>query len=77
MRTNGFPNTLLVHVLREGMEWKYAYLLTQADARTGVEGEEDERIRHEIFLHPLVKETIRVELKSWQVFQNINFNRSI
>lgn len=45
------------------MESRGAYLLAEADARAGVEGEEDERVGGEVLLHALVEEPVGVELQ--------------
>ena len=37
------------------------HLLTETDTRPGVEREEDERVGHEVLLHALVDEPLRVE----------------
>lgn len=37
-------------------------LLAEANARAGVEGEEDERVWREVFVEPSVEEAVRIEL---------------
>ena len=41
-----------------------ADLLAEADSRTGVEWEEDERVRNEVFLYTFVNEPIGIKLLS-------------
>lgn len=45
------------------MKSRGAYLLAEADARAGVEGEEDERVGREVLLYALVEEPVGVELQ--------------
>ena len=42
-----------------------AHLLAEANARPGVEGEEDERVGGKVLLYPLVEEAVRVESQSY------------
>ena len=39
------------------------HLLAETDARSGVEGHEDERVRREVLVQALVKEAVGVELQ--------------
>ena len=41
------------------------HLLTETDSRSRVEREEDEWVRNEVLVHPLVQETVRVEFQGY------------
>ena len=42
-----------------------AYLLPEADARPGVEWEEDERVRREVLVQTFVQEPVGIEFKCY------------
>jgi hypothetical protein len=40
------------------------YLLTKADTRAGIEGEEDERVLGEVFLEAVIQEAVGIKFLS-------------
>lgn len=52
-------------VVRITVRKSNAHLLPETDTRTGVEGQEDERVLRHVFLEPFVEETVGIKLFSY------------
>jgi len=50
----------------DGGSFVVSELLTEADTGAGVEGKENEGIRDEVFLDPIIEEPVRVEFERWE-----------
>ena len=50
-------------------------LLTEANARSSVEGAEDEWVWRQVFMHPFIKESVRVKFESFEPIRKMNMCR--